>query len=69
MLLHDSDSRLQLAREHAERLAEQMRRSRRLTPDMAELPSRASLAKLLRRTRRRGRVREREGIPSYDASR
>ena len=42
MLLNDSDSRLQLAREHAGRLAEEMRRSRRLMPDMAGLSSRAS---------------------------
>jgi hypothetical protein len=41
MLLPDSDSRFQLAREHAERLAEEMRRSRRLTPDMAGLPGAA----------------------------
>ena len=67
MLLYDSDSRLQLAREHAGRLAEEMRRSRRLTPDRAGLPSRASLAKLLRRATRRGRVSEPERIPTYDA--
>ena len=67
MLLPDSDSRFQLAREHAERLAEEMRRSRRLTPDMAGLPGRASLAKLLRRVARRGRVKEPERIPRYDA--
>jgi hypothetical protein len=67
MLLNDSDSRLQLAREHAAWLAEEMRRSRRLTPDMVGLPSRASLAKLLRRATRRGRVSEPERIPRYDA--
>jgi hypothetical protein len=67
MLLPDSDSRLRLAREQAERLAEEMRRSRRLMPDMAGLPGRASLAKLLRRAARRGRVNEPERIPTYDA--
>jgi hypothetical protein len=67
MLLPDSDSRFQLAREHAERLAEEMRRSRRLTPDMAALPGRPGLAKLLGRVARRGRVREPERIPRYDA--
>jgi hypothetical protein len=66
MLLNDSDSRLQLAREHAERLAEEMRRSRRLMPDTAGLPGRASLAKVLRRATRRGRVSEPERIPTYD---
>jgi hypothetical protein len=67
MLLPDSDSRLQLAREHAERLAEEMRRSRPRTPGMAGQPVRASLAKLLRRVAQRGRVREPERIPRYDA--
>jgi hypothetical protein len=67
MLLNDSDSRLQLAREHAERLAEEMRQSHRLMPDMPGLPSRASLAKLLRRARRRGHVSGPERIPTYDA--
>jgi hypothetical protein len=67
MLLPDSDSRLQLAREHPERLAEEMRRSRRLTPGMAGLPGRASLAKLLRRAARRGRVSEPDRIPTYNA--
>jgi hypothetical protein len=67
MLLNDSDSRLQLAREHVERLADDMRRSRRLTPDMAGFLGRVSLAKLLRRLERRGRVSEPERIPTYDA--
>ena len=58
MLLPDSDSRLQLAREHGERLLEEMRRSRRLTPEMAGLPGPASLGKLLRRAARRGRIGE-----------
>jgi hypothetical protein len=66
MLLNDSDSRLQLAREHAERLAEEMRRSRRLMPDTAGLPGRASLANVLRRATRRGRVSEPERIPTDD---
>jgi hypothetical protein len=67
MLLPDSDSRVQLAREYAERLAEEMRRSRCLTPDKTGEPGHLRLAKLLRRVARRGRVSEREGIPTYDA--
>jgi hypothetical protein len=67
MLLPDSDSRLQLARERGERLTDEMRRSRRLTPDMAGFPGRASLAKLMCRLARRRRVSEPEGIPTYDA--
>ena len=67
MLLSDSDSRLQLALEHAERLAEEMRRSRRLTPGMAGLPGRTSLAKLLRRAARRSRLSEPERVSTYNA--
>jgi hypothetical protein len=67
MLLPDSDSRRLLAREHAERLAEEMRRSARLTPEMARLPGRASLAKLLRRAARRGRVIDPQRTATDDA--
>jgi len=38
MVYYDTDVRLQLAREHAERLATEMRRSRRLTRDEAGYP-------------------------------
>jgi hypothetical protein len=65
---YDSDSRLQLAREHAERLADEMRRCRRLTPDVAGYPGRARRRDLLRRAVRLGRARESESsIPVYDA--
>ena len=68
MLNYDSDSRLQLAREHAERLADEMRRCHRLTPNVAGYPGRARLGDLLRRAARRGRAKEPESsIPVYDA--
>jgi hypothetical protein len=68
MFVYDNDSRLQLTREHAERLADEMRRSRRLTRDVAGFPGRARLGELLRRAARRGRMKESEKtIPAYDA--
>lgn len=64
-LIYDNESRLQLANEHAQRLADEMRRSRRLTPDEAGYPGRASLGELLRRAARLGRVKELESpIPA-----
>jgi hypothetical protein len=47
VLNYDSASRLQFARERAERL--EMRRGRRLTPEMAGFPTRTGLDRLLRR--------------------
>jgi hypothetical protein len=68
MLNYDNESRLQLAREHAEWLADEMRRSRRLTRDAAGYPGRKRLGELLRRGVRLGRVKEPESsIPAYDA--
>ena len=68
MLDYDTESRLQFAREHAERLAAEMRRSRRLTPAEAGFPGRPSLGELTRRALRLSRVREPEPhIPAYDA--
>lgn len=68
MLDYDNDSRRQLAREHVERLTEEMRRSRSLTPDAAGFPGRARLGGLLRRALHLGRVKQPEsGIPAYDA--
>lgn len=49
VLNYDSASRLQFARERAERLTNEMRRGRRLTPEMAGFPSRTGLDRLLRR--------------------
>ena len=44
MVFYDTNSRLQFASEHADRLMTEMRRSRRLTPD--EAGSRLGLARL-----------------------
>jgi hypothetical protein len=68
MLDYDNEARLLLAREHAESLAEEMRRSRRLTPDVAGFPARTRLRELLRRAAHFGRANEPESsIPVYDA--
>jgi hypothetical protein len=68
MFIYDNDARLQLAREHAARLADDMRRGRRLTPDEAGHPSRASLRELPGRVALRRRSKEAEStIPAYDA--
>ena len=68
MLDYHNDLRRQLALEHAERLATEMRRSRRLTPAEAGLPSRPSLGELVRRALHLGRLKEAEPrIPAYDA--
>jgi hypothetical protein len=68
MLDYDNESRLQLAREHAERLADDMRRTRRLTPDAAGHPLRAGFGELLRGVARLGRKNEAEpSVPAYDA--
>jgi hypothetical protein len=67
MLNYDNDLRRQLAREHAELLAHEMRGSRRLTPTEAGYRSRASLGELLRRVVRLGRVKEAAShVPAYD---
>jgi hypothetical protein len=66
MLDYDNELRRQLSREHTERLANDMRRSRRLTPVEAGFPSRPSLGELLRRAARLGRVKGAEHhIPAY----
>ena len=68
MLDYHNDLRRQLALEHAEHLAAEMRRSRRLTPAEAGFPGRPSLAELMRRAMRLGRARKPEHhIPAYDA--
>jgi hypothetical protein len=66
MLYYDTDSRLRLAREHAERVAAEMRRSRRLTADEAGYPpwGRRAAELLVRVGRlRHGRSRH---VPAYD---
>jgi hypothetical protein len=59
MVFYDTDTRLQLATEHADRLRTEMRRSRRLTPDEAGSSSRSrlgsALADRVERLRRHGR--------------
>jgi hypothetical protein len=65
MVYYDTDSRIQLAREQADRLAGEMRRSRRLTPDTAGYPTRARLGAALA-----GRIeglRRRSHRPAYQA--
>jgi hypothetical protein len=67
MVYYDTDSRRQLAREHAERLADDMRRTRRLTPDEAGHLSWASLVRALAR-RLEGKLRRKgHRAPAYGA--
>ena len=58
MLYYDTPSRIQFAREQADRLAAEMRRSRRLTPDEVGYPAGlgrlgSALAESVERLRRR----------------
>lgn len=58
MVFYDTNSRLQLASEHTDRLMTEMRRSRRLTPDEAGSSSLgrlgSALADRVQRIRRHG---------------
>lgn len=65
-MLYDNEARRLLAREHVERLSDDMRRGRRLTPTEAGYPSGARVARLLGRAVRLGRFKE-PRIPAYDA--
>jgi hypothetical protein len=56
MLNYDNDSRRQVAREHTDRLVDEMRRRRRLTPDRAGYPRRLWLGEVMRRTTHLGRA-------------
>jgi hypothetical protein len=67
MFYYDTDSRLQLAREHADRLAAEMRRSRRLTTEEAGYPSWARLGSALAGSLERLRGRGGHHTPAYDA--
>jgi hypothetical protein len=68
MSIYDNNARLQVAREHAEWLADEMRRSRRLTPDEAGLSSRLRLRELLHRVVLRRPLKEAEPrIRAYHA--
>jgi hypothetical protein len=63
MLDYDTNSRLQGAREHADRLASEMRRSRPLNPDEVGYPGWARLGSAL--VGRVERLRRRRHIPAY----
>lgn len=67
MVYYDTDNRLQLAREHADRLATEMRRSRRLTPDEAGYPSWARLGPVLAGRVERLRLRRGHHAPVFEA--
>jgi hypothetical protein len=67
MVYYETGSRLQLAREHADRPAAEMRRSRRLTPDEAGFFSRARLAPAQPGQSKRLRRRRGHHTPAYDA--
>lgn len=66
MLYYNNDPQRQLAREHSQQLADEMRRTRRLTPGEAGYPGWARLAAEL--LGRAGRLRRSKGYgsPAYD---
>lgn len=67
MVYYDTDSRLQFAREHADRLAHEMRRTRPFTPDDVGDPHRKRIvAGLFTRLARVRHVRSRH-VPAYHA--
>lgn len=66
MVYYDTDSRLRLAREHAEGLALEMRRSRGLTPDEVGLSRLARLASAVTARVERLRHRGTRHAPAYD---
>jgi hypothetical protein len=65
MIHHDSEMRLQFARERADGLAAEMRRSRGLTPDEVGYPGWARLGSAL--AGRVERLRRRRHVPAYQA--
>jgi hypothetical protein len=68
MVYYDNHSRQQLAREHADLLANEMRRSRRLTPDEVGYPGgRASLGSALLGRVERLRPGKGYHAPAYEA--
>jgi hypothetical protein len=66
MVYYDTDSRLQFAREHAERLATDMRRTRRLTPDEVGYPGWARLGSALAGRVERLRRRRNHRVPAFE---
>jgi hypothetical protein len=67
MVYYDTNTRLQLAREHADRLATEMRRSRRLTPDKAGYPRLTRLGSALAGQIESLRRHKGNHTPAYDA--
>jgi hypothetical protein len=67
MVYYDTDSRLQFAREHADRLADEMRRSRGLTPDEVGYRGRARWGSALADGLERLRRRRGHQVPAYNA--
>jgi hypothetical protein len=65
MIDYDTNSRLQSARDHADRLAAEMRRSRPLRPDEAGYPGWGRLGSAL--VGRVERLRRRRHVPAYQA--
>jgi hypothetical protein len=65
MLDYNTDSRIQAVRDHADRLASDMRRSRPLNPDEAGFPGRARIVSAL--GARAVRLRRRRHAPAYQA--
>jgi hypothetical protein len=66
MVYYETDSRLQFAREHAERLADDMRRSRPLVPEAAH-PAKAKFSTALAAGFDRLRRRKGYHAPAYHA--
>jgi hypothetical protein len=67
MVYYDNHSRRQLAREHADLLANEMRRSRRLTPDEVGYPSWVRLGSALLGSVERVRRGKGYHAPAYEA--
>ena len=67
MVYYDTDTRLLLAREHAERLASEMRRSRRVTREDAGYPLLTRLGLALASQIESLRLHRRDHTPAYHA--
>lgn len=69
MLDYDNETRRLFAREHAERLADDMRRSRPLTPNVAGYSGWSRIGDLLRRAAHNRHTEEPEPrFPAHDTS-
>jgi hypothetical protein len=67
MVFYDTNSRLQFAREHADRLTTEMRRTRRLSRDEAGFPRWAALASAATYRVERLRRRASRHAPAFNA--